>query len=789
MALRRNKGTHTVDPDQLDTYFKKRMFEMGIQETADHFFMVDVEYPGRPYKQPVFTENKNNGNIEIHYPSLYGGPEMVKSSETEFVRQRLHPDSQPSHDVKYYQDKGSGVHIFFPPALIEKFNAKTKIDTLFLVEGEFKAFAGTLHGLDVCGLGGKDLFADEDKELHADIVKVVDTCKVKNLVLLLDADVFHLQWDPEEDPNKDLAKRQVSFFNSVKRFRELAKNRVKDCYFSHIKSDFINEAKGLDDLLFVRKKSAAKVLDDLRKLTSSRAYFICKNLSADSINKIKSYFLLTYFKGVPNTFYAWHEDLIKDKEFTFQGARYQNVKNEGLQLVKHQDSFKFIRVGCDYFKLIRVPNSKKILEQRRIAWKVGEIQRDYVAKGLTNFFDTIDKYDAFCNVPDNTETYDATPENCFNLYYRLEHVPEEGKWPHIETYLKHLFGTKPIGDGSTTNYELALDCIQLKYLHPTQKLPIVCLVSKDRGTGKSSFLWLMREIFNENATVIGNQEINDMYNDDWASKAIIGIDEGFIDKKIILEKIKSQSTNDKIKLRGMYQGRQDVSFFGWFILTSNDEDNFITIDNEEIRFWVNKVPQLKEEDPDLLAKMIEEIPAFLHFLKNRALAHPKKTRFWFAKDLLETDALKRIKETSRGWFSAELKEELTDRYFHYKHHTLYYTLDELFSMLNKPNAPVRFRKADIRKQLEDKFKLKAKLGRYKHPTDPDSPEMGQTMSNVKEKLGRCYEFRIENFLTEEEIRTELGEYIDFDEVVKSRSPHFIAMDPAPVANTEDDLPF
>lgn len=764
MAPRKNKGTLAVDPAQLDTYFKKRMYEIGIIDTADHFFSVDVEFPGRPYKQPIFAEDVK-GNIEINYPSLYSGAEVIKGGEKAFTRLRFHPDNQPSRDVKYFQEKNSGTHIFFPPLLIEKFASKTKIDTLFLVEGEFKAFAGSLNGIDICGLGGKDLFSDEDKDLHYDILKIIDTCKVKNLVLLLDADVLHLSWDTEEDPDKDLAKRQYSFFNTVKRFRELAKNKVKDCYFSHIKADYLNEAKGLDDLLFLKKKHAPKIVEDLKKLSASRVFFTCKNLSAESINKVKSYFLLTFNKGVPNTFYAYHEDLIKDKEFNFLGARYQNVKGEGLQLVKHADSFKFIRVGCDYFKIIKVPNSKKILEQRRIAWKVGEIQRDYVAKGHANFFDTIDKYDAFCNVPDNTETYDPTPQNCFNLYYKLEHTPEPGEWPNIEKYIKHVFGTKTIGNGSTTNYDLALDCLQLKYLYPTQKLPIVCLVSKERATGKSTFLWLLREIFNENATVIGNQEINDVYNDDWASRAVIGIDEGFIDKKIILEKIKSQSTNDKIKLRGMYQGRQDVSFFGWFILTSNDEDNFITIDNEEIRFWVNRVAPAKEEDPDLLQKMIEEIPAFLFFLKNRTIVHPKKTRFWFAKDLLETDALKKIKESSKGWFAAELKEEMTDLFFHFKYHTLYYTLKELFQMLNKPNAPVRFREADIRRQLEDKFKLKAKLARYRQPNEPGD----NSVSPTHEKHGRCYEFRIENFLTEDEIKTELSEYIDYDVVVASRT--------------------
>lgn len=795
MPPKKNKQVQAFDPATLDTYFKKRMYEIGITDTAAYGFKEEsLEYAGTHTFFPLFAE-KSNGSIQINYPCLYGGAEYIKGTENEFFRVRNHPDQMTDPSFKYYQQPKSGVHIFHTPGIIEKFVAKTKIPTLFLVEGEFKAFAGYQAGLDIVGLGGKDLFKDEEGDLHQDVQAIVRNCDVENLVLLLDADVFALNWDPEEDPNKDLARRLNSFYASVKNFRELAKGKVKDAYFSHIDEKYLNEAKGLDDLLQVKAFDRKEIIADLLKLTAARHFFKCKNLNGDNLNKIKEYFLLTYNKNVPAYFYGAFSEQIGELEFNFNGARFQKDKNEGLKLLKHVDSFKYVRVGCDYFKLVKVPNSKAILEERRTPWKKAEITMDYVQKGNANFFDTIDKYDAFCNVPDNTESYKRVINGCFNLYFPPQHEPTAGLWPNIEKYLKHVFGEKVIStvkteapdlfggtqvtEKHTTNYDLALDCLQLKYLRPTQKLPILCLVSAERNTGKSTFLWLLREIYNENATVIGSQEINDQYNDDWAAKAIIGIDEGFIDKKVVLEKIKSQSTNDKIKLRGMYAGRQDVSFFGWFIMTSNDVLNFIPIEKEEIRFWVNKVQVFKEDDPHLLRKMTEEIPAFLHSLKHRQIIHQEKSRFWFAKELIETDALIAIKENSKGWFAQELKEIMIDKFFFYKYHTVYYTLTEIFELLNGPNSAVRFRKGDIRKQLQEKFNLVAINNRWQHPIEPGTPSLSPTV----EKHARCYEFKVEDFLTEEEIRQQLGEYFDYDEVIRQRSEKIAA------AKKPDDLPF
>jgi hypothetical protein len=90
-------------------------------------------------------------------------------------------------------------------------------------------------------------------------------------------------------------------------------------------------------------------------------------------------------------------------------------------------------------------------------------------------------------------------DGCFNVYNPLEHEPLEEECgeddcPNIIAYLKHLFGEHivkfkhPAGKYETEypNYELGLDYVQLLYQQPAQKLPILCLVSKENNTGKST---------------------------------------------------------------------------------------------------------------------------------------------------------------------------------------------------------------------------------------------------------------------------------------------------------------
>lgn len=740
------KTKQTADqPAVPATYFQTRMNEYNFG-------------PNFNKKFNYFEESKT-GDIIINYPSLNYDKANSKT--------RFNPDKNLKYT--YHQDQ-KGNFLFFPPKILEAYADKTKVETLYLTIGEFKAASADANGLHIIGLSNKNAFA-QGEDLHPELVAIIEQLEVENLVFILDADVFKLEWNAEEEPDKDLAQNIYRYFYAATELRKIAKGKVKSIYLSILRNRFLKNGKGIDDLFNEKKGSEHQVIEDAKKFTAAKVYFSTINLSIETLGVIKSHFHINFNKNVPQGFYQKFAHIIEEKEFVFNRGRYKwDIAFDGLIMTKHADSDKFKRIGCDFFKIINVPNSKKILERKLIGWKCGEIERDYVkGEGVKNFFRTIEKYEDFCNVPENNpDKYEQVIEGCYNLYFPLEHKPEIGDFPKTEAFLKHIFGERKLISGHT-NYELALDWLTILYREPIRKLPAICLVSKEKLTGKSSFLFWLREIFNENATVIGNNEINDKFNDDYIGKLVIGVDESFIEKKLIQETIKSQITNEKGKMQGKYTSRRDIPFIAKYVMTSNNEKNFMQIDDDENRFWVNRVPPFpkNDENPLLVNEMKAEISAFLYFLNTRKVLHPYKNRLYFAPDLLVTDALNAVRNSSQDWLEKELRETMKELFFHYQYHTLYFSITELEDILNGKNASAKFRKSALREKLEDVFKL----NNHKdlRVSQPSNPKMWLNENiSFEPKRGRLYTFKVEDFFTEDYLINHF-EYYTIDDIQKFRN--------------------
>ena len=116
------------------------------------------------------------------------------------------------------------------------------------------------------------------------------------------------------------------------------------------------------------------------------------------------------------------------------------------------------------------------------------------------------------------------------------------------------------------------------------------------------------------------------------------------------------------KLEAKGQDRFEIEFFGKIILCSNNERDFIFMDQAEIRYWVRKIPTIPKHklDPDLLNKMIKEIPSFLFYLRSREISVPRKTRMWFTEEQIMTPELKKIKAHYLNPVEKEIYETLTE---------------------------------------------------------------------------------------------------------------------------------
>ena len=318
-------------------------------------------------------------------------------------------------------------------------------------------------------------------------------------------------------------------------------------------------------------------------------------------------------------------------------------------------SKKFIRVGDDYMKEVFIPDKDGNLFRMYVKRDKGTVQDDLGGKH-SDFYNSIKKYEGFCLVPSHVG-YKQLIEGFFNEYYQISHVPSKGEPKTILSLLTHIFGVVHLG--------FILDYIQLMYLRPTQRLPVLLLESKARGTGKSTFGNLLKIMFEDNSVKIGNSELDSDFNSVWVKKLAIIVDETSLEKASIMQMLKRYSTETgKVTANEKNKVQKQVDFFGKFIFLSNEEGKSLPIEKGETRFAVFKIKTFAEnkisEDPQIEEKIRKEIPAFLDFLKNRKLKYKEETRMYFALDWYYTDQLQLYYDNSLTAIAKALRDYLID---------------------------------------------------------------------------------------------------------------------------------
>jgi hypothetical protein len=632
------------------TYFETRCAAIGLTAEKNKFSVKRNPAIKNSAVDDFFVlvEDKKTGDIEIPLYDINGNPrtfyqdnpgKLQNGKEKYLCVRRYKPGNErkvtekgKERILKYDIPKGVKAFPWVSPNIIEaNLDGKT-IDTIVITEGQIKAIAGWLNGLYIFGITGHSNLKDKDTQaLHSDIAETIVKCKVKNVVILYDGDCNILRSKDVEE-KVDLRTRPHSFFLSAQRTRELLKDLCKDAefdiYFSHVNTQELEGGpKGLDDLLEAYPDSQKDIVKEITTFSKQVNKFFFKTNITHGLTKV----LQQLHLFTAEQFYTANNQFLKDKEFVYSGSNWKWLDEEKrLTLIIPEAIKNYFRVGDNYYEKVKVPNADGLLEYRYDRRQIGTITGDHGK----NFLGYIPKYKAFCTKPDHQNWQDVI-HNCYNRYRPFEHEPsaDDHSCPETLGFCKHIFGDQ---------LEIGLDYIQLLYQRPTQKLPILCLVSEENNTGKSTFVFLMKAIFTGNMTVIGNAELEDNFNANWADKLIISVEESFIDKKKIVEKIKALSTGKKITMNQKGIDHVEIDFFGKFILCSNREENFIIANEHDERFWVRRVPKFKSERTNLLELMVEEIPSFLLYLNKRKLANECKGRMWFDKNILATDALKKL---------------------------------------------------------------------------------------------------------------------------------------------------
>lgn len=357
----------------------------------------------------------------------------------------------------------------------------------------------------------------------------------------------------------------------------------------------------------------------------------------------------------------------------------------------------YIRVGTTYYKVIEKPLISGDKTSVLVRWNRETIVSDH---GKT-YVSTVPKFDGFCCIPEHLN-YQQIVQGFYNIYNEIPFAPSSEKEnlknniPFSLNFVAHIFGEQ---------LEMGLDYLKILLQFPTQILPILCLVSKERATGKSTFIKWLREIFGLNMTYIKGDSFGSQFNSDWAAMLLVAIDEVFFDKKEITERLKYLSTTNKDKLEAKGKDREEIDFFAKFILCSNNEENFIQIDENEIRFWILKINPIKTENTEFLNNLISEIPYFLRFLIERPFSTEKKTRMWFSADEIRTKALQKLVFKNNNKLESKIIELLYEFFESNNDEEINVVPQDLLNMIIRMFRLTYWTRNDIRTLLKETWKL------------------------------------------------------------------------------------
>jgi hypothetical protein len=731
-------------------------------------------------RKNVYFDADEYGNIVINYYTLRSTPTQFKKSGNKwgerFVRKRIH---NPKPDIngkinKYLSPKGSGLFPFFPPQILNKYKTKKKITTLYVTEGEFKAFKGCMSGIDVIGIpsiqGFYDTYkADNDKIkiIAYEIEELIKTCSVENIVFLTDADTMTLNYKYE----KEMKSRPLSFFSAVNNFRKsmnllLKKKLIKKVYFSHINTSFTDNAKGLDDLLVEYSVQEENIKKDLYKLDKSKKYFTTHDITDPAYNiKLHKYFGLDNVKN----FYKIYAQYLNTNHFVFDNAVYYYDYTK-VVFYYHKDVDKFMRVGADWFKKVKNIKADGSTEDEIIPFTKTEIKEDYAK--FPGFLQKVHKYDNYTALPNWTGDHQFLVERygskSYNLYNPMYHTPEEGSWITIYKFLKHIFEGEGWIDFEKNEehqvkgdiFSVALDYLTIMYLYPTHQQITPLLVSKEEGTGKTKFLELMAEIYKGNSNILNDAQFNMQFNRHYVTKYFIGIDEAIMgadtkEAKKGKERLKSLITLPDQKLEDKGVNLKSIPFYGKIVMTSNDANNLMKLSDDDTRWFVVYVNPVKPEDydVDLLVKMKKEIPAFLYFLKNRpfkrGVFHKRKMRFWFETEDYLTDQFHLIKANTKSQIEKAIEHYIKDMFFTYELEEIKLPPKYILERLNEQRTR-KFSATELEEKFKEVYKLvKQKQNRFKIPIALDH-HSGNVQYMDERKIH--YIFRMKDWLTEDEIK-------------------------------------
>lgn len=359
------------------SYCKKMLEESGLTE-SDVLVKTFIKDENRTTTTAkAFRSGTTNSRGEvidgddviIEYYDLEGAPvmyeQMQKGKPTgrmkeyfrvrwQFPQENTDKNGRP---YKYKSPYGSGSFIYIPQRIREMYKSGSKIERLFIQEGEKKAEKACKHGIPSVAISGIHNLARNGR-LHEDLVKLISACEVKELVFLFDAD-----WNDVSSNigiNDSADQRPRTFFYAAKNFKEYtvqlrnSRNIYLEVYVGNVQPNDKKD-KGIDDLLSNTLKGKEEELEkDVDFLINERS-LSGKYIQLNKITTWSDGKLLELWSLHNSTEFAMrHKKILKElPEFRIGKHRWRfNDKGEieSAQPIEHDEQFweeieKFDREG------------------------------------------------------------------------------------------------------------------------------------------------------------------------------------------------------------------------------------------------------------------------------------------------------------------------------------------------------------------------------------------------------------------------------------------------------------
>jgi len=325
------KSSDTSSIFKCQTFRSGTVNDRGEIIDGDDVIIEYYDLEGFPvtYQKKDFKRNPT-GDVATYYRVRWQFPEA-------------HLDKE-GKAFKYKSPYGAGTPIYIPQRIRDLYSKKEHIDRLFIQEGEKKAEKACKHGLPSIAISGIQNLG-YNGSLPEDLVRIIRTCQVKEVVFLMDSDWNDLSKDKKL--TEDIAKRPRNFYFAARNYKDYMRalknqNIYVEIYIGHTKA--IGGDKGIDDLLTnTLKGHEEEFLKDFNKLINEKAldgqYCQLYKITSWTDHKLEEIWALD---NVTRFAEMHREELMELPEFMFGRHKWKfNEKGELVFAQPFDDDEKF----------------------------------------------------------------------------------------------------------------------------------------------------------------------------------------------------------------------------------------------------------------------------------------------------------------------------------------------------------------------------------------------------------------------------------------------------------------